>query len=63
MAANVSGVIMVNLLFFRLPLIPLLLVLSASALSGGLGGLVAYTVIWQVGKSSLKSVLMRGDAT
>lgn len=63
MAANVSGVLMVNLMFFRLPLIPLLLALSASALSGGLGGLVAYTVVRQVGRSSLKSVLMRGDAS
>ena len=62
MAANASGVFLVNVVFFRLPLIPLLLSLSSAALSGGLGGLVAYTVIRQVEKSRLKTVLMRGDA-
>jgi len=41
-AANISGTFLVNLIFFRLPLIPLLLVLSSASLSGGLGGLIAY---------------------
>ncbi len=63
MAANTSGVFLVNVVFFRLPWIPLLLSLSSAALSGGLGGLVAYTVIRQVEKSSLKNILMRGDAS
>jgi hypothetical protein len=62
LAANASGVFLVNVVFFRLPMIPLLLSLSSAALSGGLGGLVAYTVIRQVEKSRLKTILMRGDA-
>jgi len=61
LAANASGVFLVNVVFFRLPLIPLLLILSSAALSGGLGGLVAYTVIRQVEKSSLRSILLRED--
>ncbi len=44
-AANVAGSVSVNLVFFRLPLIPLLLSLSVAALSGGLGGLIAYGLL------------------
>ncbi len=44
-AANLSGTFLVNLVFFRLPLVPLLLSLSSAALSGGLGGIIAYNVI------------------
>ena len=40
--ANVVGVLLTNLVFFRLPLLPFLLSLSAGALSGGLGGLLAF---------------------
>ena len=43
--ANLCGVISVNLLFFRLPAIPLLLSLSASALSGGVGGVLAWRLL------------------
>ena len=46
--ANVLGSFGVNFVFFRLPLIPLLLTLSLSALSGGLGGLLAYAIANQV---------------
>ncbi|AKL94368.1 hypothetical protein CACET_c08600 [Clostridium aceticum] len=46
-AANISGTFLVNVVFFQLPLIPLILSLSAAALSGGLGGLVAYAIIKQ----------------
>lgn len=42
--ANISGTYMSNVVFFRLPLIPLILSLSAGALSGGLGGLIAYNI-------------------
>jgi len=42
--ANVCGVLLTNLVFFRLPLIPFLLSLSAGALSGGVGGLLAFLV-------------------
>jgi len=42
--SNVSGTYLSNLVFFRLPIVPLMLSLSASILSGGLGGLIAYAV-------------------
>ncbi|MBT9159083.1 MAG: ECF transporter S component [Dehalococcoidia bacterium] len=45
MAANISGTFLTMLVFFRLPLIPLLLALSSGALSGGLGGLIAFSII------------------
>lgn len=44
-AANISGTFLVNVVFFRLPMIPLLLSLSAAAFSGGIGGLIASSVI------------------
>ncbi len=43
-AANISGTFLVNLVFFRLPLVPLVLSLSTAALSGGVGGLIAHWV-------------------
>lgn len=43
--ANISGTFLVNIVFFRLPLVPLLLSLSSAALSGGLGGVIAYMII------------------
>lgn len=46
--ANMSGTFLSNLVFFRLPLIPLLLSLSAGILSGGLGGLIAYAVFKKI---------------
>jgi len=45
LAANLTGTFLTNFVFFRLPLVPLLLVLAGGALSGGLGGLIAYGVI------------------
>jgi len=50
--ANISGTFLSNLVFFRLPLIPLLLSLSAAMLSGGLGGLIAYSVSSKVKKAT-----------
>ncbi len=44
-AANTSGALLVNFVFFRLPLVPLVLSLSAAALSGGVGGLIAHGVM------------------
>ncbi|RPF48749.1 energy-coupling factor transport system substrate-specific component [Hydrogenoanaerobacterium saccharovorans] len=44
MTANVFGTLLSNILFFRLPTIPLLLSLSAGAFSGGIGGLIAYGI-------------------
>ena len=43
-AANLVGALIVNMAFFNMPLIPLVLSLAAAALSGGLGGAVAWTV-------------------
>lgn len=43
--ANVSGTLLSSMVFFRLPLIPLMLSISAASLSGGLGGLIAYKIM------------------
>ncbi len=48
--ANLSGTFLVNIVFFRLPIIPLILALSSAALSGGLGGIIAYNIINQFAK-------------
>ncbi|MEN6347873.1 MAG: ECF transporter S component [Syntrophomonas sp.] len=45
---NIAGTVMVNLVYFRLPLIPLALSLSLAALCGGLGGLLAYKILQQI---------------
>jgi hypothetical protein len=50
MLCNIAGTIMVNLIYFRLPVIPLVLSLSAAALSGGLGGLIAFKIVQQIRK-------------
>ena len=43
--ANICGALSVNLIFFRLPTIPLLLSLASAALSGGLGGVLAWHLL------------------
>jgi hypothetical protein len=43
--ANITGTVMVNLIFFRLPGIPLALSMAAAAFSGGLGGLLAWQTL------------------
>lgn len=43
--ANVSGVFFVNFVFFRLPAIPLMLSLALAALSGSIGGLIAWKIL------------------
>ncbi|WKY47094.1 ECF transporter S component [Eubacteriaceae bacterium ES3] len=48
--ANVLGSFGVNFVFFRLPLVPLLLTLCLASLSGGLGGLLAYAIASQLKK-------------
>jgi len=48
--ANMAGSYAVNLAIFDLSLIPLLLSISAAALSGGLGGLIAHAVAKQIRK-------------
>jgi len=42
--ANISGTYLLNLFFFRLPLLPLVISLSTGPLSGGLGGILAYLI-------------------
>lgn len=44
MAANVTGTLISNILFFRLPFVTVILILSAAALSGTIGGFIAYTI-------------------
>lgn len=46
--ANLSGSVLINLIYFRLPLVPLVLSLSVAALSGGLGGIVAYKILEKI---------------
>jgi len=48
--ANMTGTYMTNLVFFDLPLVPLLVSLTSSVLSGGIGGLIAYYIYKQMAK-------------
>ncbi len=50
MVANVTGSLMVNLVFFRLPFLPLALVLALASLSGGIGGIVACALVRRMEK-------------
>ena len=43
--ANVTGTAVVNLIFYSLPAIPLLLSLAVAALSGGVGGLISWELL------------------
>ncbi len=52
-AANTAGTIAATLLFFRLPLIPLLLGLCTAALSGGMGGLLAGKIVKELSKYNI----------
>lgn len=59
--ANISGTFLVNLVFFRLPLIPLVLTLASASLSGGIGGLIAYGIIKNLKRNQvIKNLLDRG---
>lgn len=55
-SANLMGTFMSNLAFFRLPLIPLLLSLSCAALSGALGGIIAYSIVNQFEKMNFSFI-------
>jgi len=48
MAANMTGTLIVNLAFFNMPLVPLLLSLVVAALSGGGGGALAWALTKQL---------------
>ena len=58
--ANVSGTFLVNVIFFRLPLIPLVLTLATASLSGGIGGLIAYGSYKQLRKNQVLENLING---
>ena len=53
LAANVSGTIISNILFFRLPGLALVLLLSAASLSGALGGIIAWNLLRALKKIDL----------
>jgi energy-coupling factor transport system substrate-specific component len=60
--ANLSGTLLSSMIFFRLPLVPLMLSLSAASLSGGLGGLIAYKIIKELRKTNIINYVDRqGD--
>ena len=48
LAANVTGSLLVGVALFDIPLVPMLLALSAAALSGGLGGILAYHLLKKI---------------
>lgn len=43
--ANVTGTLCVNMIFFSLPLIPLLLSICIATVSGGVGGIIAWALL------------------
>jgi energy-coupling factor transport system substrate-specific component len=45
MLANITGTVSVNIIFFRLPLLPLAISLATAAFSGGIGGVFAYNLL------------------
>lgn len=45
MAANVTGTLISNILFFRLPNVTVVLILSCAALSGAVGGIIASSIM------------------
>ncbi|NLO22184.1 MAG: ECF transporter S component [Syntrophomonadaceae bacterium] len=51
--ANLCGVILSNLIFFRLPLLPLVFSMSAGALSGAVGGLLAWFLAQRLSKFNI----------
>ncbi len=48
-----TGTMVVNLAFFSLPLVPLVLSIACGALSGGLGGVIAWKITQQMKKLNL----------
>ncbi len=54
-AANITGSLLVNAVFFNLPLIPLLFSIFLAAFSGGFGGIIAWQIYAKLKKSSLVS--------
>ncbi len=61
MLCNIAGTGIVNYLYYRLPAIPLVLSLSTAALSGGLGGLIAFKIVQQLWKFPKRNLEMPED--
>lgn len=59
MLANLGGTLAVNAIFFRLPLIPLMLSICAAAFSGGLGGILAWQVLQALRKYKIGPAVLR----
>jgi len=58
MLCNIAGTAIVNYVYYRLPAIPLVLSISTAALSGGLGGLIAFKIaqqLWKFPKRNLET--------
>ena len=51
--ANLCGTMAVNMIFFRLPTVPLLLSLAAAAFSGGVGGILSWHILTALKKFDL----------
>lgn len=48
--ANLAGTVVVNIIFFSLPMIPLLLSICVAAFSGGIGGVISWYLLTFLGK-------------
>lgn len=59
--ANISGTFLVNVVFFRLPMVPLILTLAAAAFSGGIGGLIAHGIVQKLKNNQVLENLYRRD--
>lgn len=53
MAANVTGTLISNILFFRLPLVTVVLIVSCAALSGAVGGIIASSIMNGIEKMNI----------
>ncbi len=60
MLCNTASTLMVNLVYYRFPLIPLLFSLSIAALSGGLGGMVAFKIVEQIRQFNKRDLNIEG---
>lgn len=59
--ANITGTFLVNIVLFRLPLVPLVLTLAVASFSGGLGGLVAYGMVKKLRQNKVIDSLIARD--
>lgn len=53
MAANVTGTLISNALFFRLPFVTVVLIASSAALSGAIGGIIAASIMKSLEKMNI----------